>query len=139
VPPGLLQGATAISVLKPVVNAAKSSASTAQKKTASVASKNAKPAPKLTAASKSVQKSKSGSRNTSTARSGASVVEAPQAEQIAAPNPFANLDLKNLQEYKIKATVAWSSDGGRKVGLKFAKIPESQRRNLELFLKGIST
>jgi hypothetical protein len=66
-------------------------------------------------------------------------VEAPQAEQIAAPNPFANLDLKNLQEYKIKATVAWSSDGGRKVGLKFAKIPESQRRNLELFLKGIST
>lgn len=141
VPNGLLQGATAISVLKPVINAARSGANAAQKKTAVASSKNAKPVAKLSAASKSkpAQKSKSAAKNASSARSGASVEETLQAEVVAVPNPFENLDLKSLQEYKIKATVAWSSDGGRKVGLKFAKIPESQRRNLEVFLKGLST
>jgi len=141
VPNGLLQGATAISVLKPVLNAVKSGASVGQKKTAGAPSKNAKPVAKLSAASKSkpAQKLKSGAKNKNSLRSGASVEEAPQADLVSVSNPFENLDLKSLQEYKIKATVAWSSDGGRKVGLRFTKIPESQRRNLEVFLKGLST
>jgi hypothetical protein len=44
---------------------------------------------------------------------------------------------QKLEEYKVKATVAWSADGGRKVGLQFAKIPDSQRRQIEAFLKGL--
>jgi CheY-like chemotaxis protein len=139
VPSGSLQGATAVAVLKPVINAVKQGLLVAAKQASASAKKSGKPVANLSAAAKKkalVDKKLKG-RGADSGRSGASV--AP-VEQSAAPaqNPFGDLDLKNLQEYKIKATVAWSSDGGRMIGLKFAKIPESQRKNLESFLKGLS-
>jgi CheY-like chemotaxis protein len=56
------------------------------------------------------------------------------------PEP-ANHHLKTLQkleEYKIRATVAWLGQGGRKVGLTFGRITDHQRRQIEIFLKGLS-
>lgn len=139
VPSGSLQGATAVSVLKPVISAAKQGVSAAENKLQAAASKSGKQVTKLSAAAKkkATGDKKSKSVSPDSRRSGAS---AGKVEQVAVPvvNPFGDLDLKNLQEYKIKATVAWSSDGGRMIGLKFAKIPESQRKNLETFLRGLS-
>jgi CheY-like chemotaxis protein len=139
VPSGSLQGATAVSVLKPVIHAVKLGLASAAKKALVVPGKSVKQMAKLTAAArkKTNLDKKTKGRAVDAGRSGAA---AAQVEQAIAPaaNPFGDLDLKNLQEYKIKATVAWSSDGGRMVGLKFAKIPESQRKNLESFLKGLS-
>lgn len=137
VPSGSLQGATAISVLKPVITAAKIGITVAARKSPQKSDVKAQPKLTLAAKKKALDDKKTKGRPHGGARSGASAVQAEEAV-APAPNPFANLDLKNLQEYKIKATVAWSSDGGRMVGLKFAKIPESQRRNLESFLKGLS-
>ena len=139
VPSGSLQGATAVAVLKPVINAVKQGLSAAAKQASASAKKSGKPVANLSAAAKKkalVDKKLKG-RGADSGRSGAS---AAPVEQSATPaqNPFGDLDLKNLQEYKIKAPVAWSSDGGRMIGLKFAKIPESQRKNLESFLKGLS-
>ena len=45
--------------------------------------------------------------------------------------------MQKLDEYKVKATVAWIGDGGRTVGLQFAKIADSQLRQIEGFLKGL--
>jgi CheY-like chemotaxis protein len=139
VPSGSLQGATAVAVLKPVINAVKQGLSAAAKQAVAFAKRSDKPVANLSAAAKkkALSNKKLKGRAADSGRSGAS---AAQVEQVAAPaqNPFGDLDLKNLQEYKIKATVAWCSDGGRMVGLKFAKIPESQRKNLESFLKGLS-
>jgi CheY-like chemotaxis protein len=139
VPSGSLQGATAVAVLKPVINAVKQGLSAAAKQASASAKKSGKPVANLSAAAKkkALSNKKLKGRGADSGRSGAS---AAPVEQSAAPaqNPFGDLDLKNLQEYKIKATVAWSSDGGRMIGLKFAKIPESQRKNLESFLKGLS-
>jgi|694.fasta_scaffold39459_8 CheY-like chemotaxis protein len=139
VPSGSLQGATAVAVLKPVINAVKQGLSAAAKQAVAFAKRSDKPVANLSVAAKkkALSNKKLKGRAADSGRSGAS---AAQVEQVAAPaqNPFGDLDLKNLQEYKIKATVAWCSDGGRMVGLKFAKIPESQRKNLESFLKGLS-
>jgi CheY-like chemotaxis protein len=138
VPSGSLQGATAISVLKPVISAAKLGLKDLLNKNTASA-QNTKLSAKITAAAKKKSITEKKSKNTGAkgARAGANLAV---EEDSTAPlqSPFNNLDLKNLQEYKIKATVAWSSDGGRMVGLRFAKIPESQRKNLEVFLRGIS-
>lgn len=138
VPSGTIEGATAISALKPILAAAKASASNSAKKPTLSQNKAGKSVAKLSAAAKKKghEKSKSSARDIEKSRKGATT---DIQEVQVAQNPFANLDPKSLQEYKIKATIAWSSDGGKKVGLKFAKVPDSQRRNLEAFLKGLST
>ena len=141
VPTGSLQGATAISVLKPLLTPKKvAPASPIAKK---VANKDAKPdsklskklAMKMTATQKSKQASNVKSNlDTANARRGATgkvEVEANATETM-------NYSAQNMQEYKVKASVAWVADGGRKIGLKFAKMPDSQRKQIETFLKSLS-
>ena len=132
VPSGAIHGATSVSVLKPLIQAAKSGKSgqvkNKQKEKALSAKAGASRGGKLLA------KQKPGSAGK--AKNAATSSQMDEGSPVL--NPFSNLDLKNLQEYKIKATVAWSSDGGRKVGLKFAKMPDTQRRHIEAFLKGLS-
>ena len=138
VPSGSIQGATAISALKPMLSAAKASAANSAKKATIAQQKATKSVAKLSAAAKKKvqEKAKVNQRDAEKQRKGASVDQQDSPAQVS---PFANLDIKSLQEYKIKATIAWSSDGGKKVGLKFSKVPDAQRRNLEAFLKGLST
>jgi len=135
VPTGSIQGATALSVLKPLLTPKKvAPASVVAKKLAkneSKASKNL--AIKMTATQKSKPSSnvKSNLDTVNTRRGATAEVDA----NAIAPM---NYNAQNTQEYKVKASVAWVADGGRKIGLKFAKMPDSQRKQIETFLKSLS-
>ena len=141
VPTGSLQGATAISVLKPLLTPKKLvPASPMAKKGASKAVKpdsklSKKLSMKMTATQKSKQASNVKSKlDKANAQRGATAkveVEANTTETM-------NYSAQSMQEYKIKASVAWVADGGRKIGLKFAKMPDSQRKQIETFLKSLS-
>jgi len=131
VPIGAIEGATAISALKPLLTTVQVTAnviaSSAPSKTAAKSAKKFTPAQKAKEASRLKEELK--------ARKGA--LATVKAAEVAAKHKAAE-NMAKLQEYKVKATVAWLSDGGRTVGLQFAKIPDSQRRQIEVFLKGLS-
>lgn len=130
IPAGAIEGSASLSVLKPLL-AEKKSAAAAAAKAASVSAKSA-----MTKSS-SKAKASVASKGKSTAdqrRAGASNSADNLMPSQPAPTPVIP---QKLEEYKIKATVAWTSDGGRKIGLQFAKVPESQRRQIESFLKGL--
>jgi CheY-like chemotaxis protein len=130
VPAGAIDGAGAVSVLKPVLAAAKQAAKIPVAKVAVQSSKNLKLTPAQKAKEAAKLKSQAKGRKGATMQVETPTPALPMIEAID-PN------LK-LEEYKVKATVAWLSDGGRKVGLQFGKIPDSQRRQIEVFLKGLS-
>jgi CheY-like chemotaxis protein len=123
VPAGAIGGSTCLSVLKPIIAAEKKSQAQTDKP---VSSKSGK---KLTQTEKekllATQKSKQKSTiligaETDGERKGAGAVESIK-----------------MEEYKVKATVAWLAEGGKKVGLQFSKLPDSQKRQIEVFLKGL--
>jgi CheY-like chemotaxis protein len=115
VPAGALNGATAISTLKPLLAPKKPLQKNTSKGAAAKGKKKIPPGAKtkITVADSAVS-------GVSDSRKGA-----------------AAYDVQKMEEYKIKATVAWLSDGGRKAGLQFNKLPESQKRQIEVFLKGL--
>jgi CheY-like chemotaxis protein len=124
VPAGMLGGATALSVLKPLIAATRKAQSAAMKMSAPKGGKKLSPAEKskLLAAQKAAEKaSANAAAEMEKVRNGGLVAESPK-----------------MEEYKIKATVAWLAEGGKKIGLQFAKLPESQKRQIEVFLKGLS-
>jgi CheY-like chemotaxis protein len=123
VPAGVIGGATALSTLKPLVAATKKANNTPLNGGASKVAKKISPSQKakLLAAQKAAEKAAlSAAAEGDKARKGGLVADALQ-----------------MEEYKIKATVAWLADGGKKVGLQFSKLPESQKRQIEVFLKGL--
>ncbi len=128
VPAGTLAGATALSTLKPIIAASKKGPKNSlpvisQKKISKKLSPAAKA--KLVAAQKAAKK----------AEQIAAATAATESEMTRKGG--SGLETQKLEEYKIKATVAWLSDGGKKVGLQFSKLPESQKRQIEVFLKGL--
>jgi DNA-binding response OmpR family regulator len=133
VPKGMIEGATAISVLKPLLNPPKAAqgAAKAGAKAAviSVGKANVKIA-KLTPAQKAKEVARIKLEEKARLRA--------EEMETAANQKALAASAQNLEEYKVKATVAWVGDGGRTVGLQFAKIPDSQRRQIEVFLKGLS-
>ena len=143
VPAGVIDGATAISVLKPLLTEVKAAAKQAEKKPVKIEVKAAvKSAKKLTPAQKAKELARLKAEEK--ARKGA-MAAAKEAEKLAAKAAEAEAKAmaaaianQKMEEYKVKATVAWLSDGGRKVGLQFGKIPDAQRRQIEVFLKGLS-
>lgn len=71
-------------------------------------------------------------------RKQAAVAEQARLTAVAAEAKKARIaEIQNLQEYRVKATVAWVSNGGCSVGFQFSKIAESQLRQIETFLKGL--
>jgi CheY-like chemotaxis protein len=127
VPEGVIEGSSTLSVLKPLL-AEKRAAAAAKALKSSVETTPTKGTSKgkLSPA----EKAKLAAQTRKGAVNGTKSV-APAAPSAAPTVP------QKLEEYKVKATVAWSADGGRKVGLQFAKIPDSQRRQIEAFLKGL--
>jgi len=112
-----------LSTLKPLVAATKKANNTPLNGGASKVAKKIPPSQKakLLAAQKAAEKAAlSAAAEGDKARKGGLVADALQ-----------------MEEYKIKATVAWLADGGKKVGLQFSKLPESQKRQIEVFLKGL--
>lgn len=143
VPEGMIEGASSVSLLKPLLTPpkvkkpAKVNAKIAVK-APSVPKLSAKALAKLTPAQRKKELAKIeaaeklAKAQAEEARKGAEALEA-----AAAVNAQVDSSVK-FQEYKVKATVAWLSDGGKKVGLQFSKIPDSQRKQIETFLKGLS-
>lgn len=120
VPEGTLEGCSPLENLKPVLAAVAAQ----QKATAKVsAAKPAAPAAKGKAALNAKAGAKAGAK---------AAAVAPEPMPIIAKTPT------KYEEYKIKASVAWLSDGGKKAGLIFGKISDQQRKQIETFLKGLA-
>jgi CheY-like chemotaxis protein len=133
VPAGLIDGSTALSVLKPVIAAEKKAAQAASKPTKFGA---AKPPKKMTPAQKA--KFMAEQRAAEKAAKAAAMAAAAAAEAEKTRKGAESAAAVKLEEYKVKATVAWLADGGKTVGLQFSKIPDSQKRQIEMFLKGLT-
>jgi CheY-like chemotaxis protein len=135
VPAGAIDGSTTLSTLKPVIAAEKKSAQVAAKPPKFVM---AKPPKKMTpaqkakfiAAQKAAEKAAKVAAEAAASAAKAAAEKARKGAESSAPS--------KLEEYKIKATVAWLADGGKKVGLQFNKIPDSQKKQIEMFLRGLS-
>lgn len=119
VPEGVLEGCGPLDNLKPVFAAA-----AAQQKAAVKAA--------AAAATKAAAKNKNAKVKATPAKAGAKAAPIQEIEPVAAKTPV------KYEEYKIKASVAWLSDGGKKAGLIFGKISDQQRRQIETFLKGLA-
>jgi CheY-like chemotaxis protein len=127
IPAGAIEGSSALSALKPILAERRESG----------AAKSVKPAAKAAVTKNSPKGKLSSAEKTklaTQARKGAVLAEKEPAPVAA---PVAPAVQQKLEEYKVKATIAWSADGGRKVGLQFAKMPDAQRRQIEAFLKGL--
>ena len=118
VPSGVIEGAGPLDNLKPIIAAARAGAKKVEEniKKSQVSDKGKKPAPK------------------SPVRAGGKAVKSEEVAQ-GPKMPFA--PGTKLEEYKIKVTVAWLANGGTQAGLSFAKISDQQRRQIEVFLKGL--
>lgn len=57
--------------------------------------------------------------------------------QLAATKKTPTTKIKTT-ESKVKATVAWTKDGGKLAGFQFAKLTDGQKRGLEMLLKGLN-
>lgn len=125
VPPGVVEGSGPLDNLKPVLAAAKA-AEVKQLQEAKIA---AAKAAKLAASGKTVPVAKG-------ARKGG--VAASKAIEVVSAAPAPKPAPTKLEEYKIRATIAWLGNGGKKAGLSFARITDQQRRQIETFLKGLS-
>ena len=134
IPAGAIEGSTPLSVLKEIVAVKEPAKSASTKVAVKVVGKDAVSAKKMSPAQKAKEAAKSKAADGKL--KGAQAAAKEQVFEVT-PVPPTAVPVK-LEEYKIKATVAWHSDGGRKVGLQFSKIPESQRRQIEVYLKGLS-
>lgn len=123
VPAGAIEGSSPLSVLKPLL---------AEKK-AAAAAKAANKTPVVKAIAKGKMSPAAKAKMVAEQRKAAVAAE-KAAKTLVQPTPTIP---QKIEEYKVKATVAWTSDGGRKIGLQFSKVPESQRRQIEIFLKGL--
>ena len=121
VPEGVLEGSGPLDNLKPILAAAAAQ----QKAAAKVAA--AKPAKPVPVKGKAPVAAKAGAKAGAKA---APPAPEPALLQVKPPTKF--------EEYKIKASVAWLSDGGKKAGLIFGKISDQQRKQIETFLKGLA-
>lgn len=148
VPEGMIEGATAVSQLKPLLTPPKPQKAAPKVplknqmktpvKAAAMPKLSAKALAKLTPAQRKKELAKvEAAEKLAKEQMEAAKKAAAAQEAIANSNSQADAAVK-FQEYKVKATVAWLSDGGKKVGLQFNKIPDSQRRQIETFLKGLS-
>lgn len=126
VPLGAIEGSSSISTLAPVIAAAKTG------KRASASKDETKQVPAKKGAVASKTKTKIEEKKLKGAQAKNTSEESVAVDLTPASFP------QKLEEYKVKATVAWSSDGGRKVGLQFSKMSDSQRRQIEMYLKGLA-
>jgi CheY-like chemotaxis protein len=131
VPSGVIEGSSPISVLKPLLAEQKAAAAAAAKALKVAAKSIASKVPakgKMTPAAKAKLEAQQ--------RKEAELA----AEKLAASVQLSqSLSNQKIEEYKIRATVAWTADAGKKIGLQFAKVPDAQRRQIESFLKGLCT
>jgi hypothetical protein len=122
VPAGAIEGSSSLSVLKPLINTKISSTN----KSASNLPGKVTPANGRTKHADSFKKT-----GKAAPQKGSTVIPTESLKEISVITP------PKIEEYKLRATVAWSANGGKKIGLQFAKIPETQRRQIEVFLKGL--
>jgi hypothetical protein len=129
VPSGVIEGSSPISVLKPLLAEQKAAAAAAAKALKVSAKSAATKAPakgKMTPAAKAKLEAQQRKEADDAAEKLATSVQLSQS-----------VSNQKIEEYKIRATVAWTADAGKKIGLQFAKVPDAQRRQIESFLKGL--
>lgn len=129
VPSGVIEGSSPISVLKPLLAEQKAAAAAAAKALKVSAKSAATKAPakgKMTPAAKAKLEAQQRKEAEAAAEKLAASVQLSQS-----------VSNQKIEEYKIRATVAWTADAGKKIGLQFAKVPDAQRRQIESFLKGL--
>ncbi len=139
IPKGQIAGATAVSVLMGLDLASAPVSVVAKSKIVAKAIAKAKPVMKkstLTPAQKVKELARL--KMEEKIRKQVLAAEVAAASALAAEARKAAVSaMQKLDEYKVKATVVWIGDGGRTVGLQFAKIADSQLRQIEGFLKGL--
>jgi CheY-like chemotaxis protein len=125
VPQGILEGTGPLDNLKAMISAARSAEAKAMKEKNKP--ENAVPAKQQSAPKKSEVAQRKGAKRSN-------VVTA-----VPEPTPQIPLYATKFGEYKIKATVAWLANGGKKAGISFARISDQQRRQIESFLKSLAS
>ncbi len=139
VPKGMIEGATEVSVLKALQTIPLSVGNGTLGKKAMKPPVMAKAVPKKSKLTpeekvKEIARLKMEEK----IRKQAAVVEMARIAAVAAEAKIARAaEIQNLQEYRVKATVAWIGADGTSVGFQFSKISDSQLRQIESFLKGL--